>query len=55
LTFVKDSKTVDLLEKIHQHDAEEEKKNKILGFSKKKSASWTRLSEPGQSYDTHII
>jgi hypothetical protein len=32
--FVKYSKTVILLEKSHQHDAEEKKENKIQGFSK---------------------
>jgi hypothetical protein len=32
----------------HQHDAEEEKENKIQGFSKKNPASWTRSSKPGQ-------
>jgi hypothetical protein len=31
--FVKDSKIVILLESGHQHDAEEEKGNKIQGFS----------------------
>jgi hypothetical protein len=33
--FVKDSKTVILMKKDHQHDVEEEKENKIQGFSKK--------------------
>jgi hypothetical protein len=39
--FVKDSKTVVLMKKVHQHDAEE--KNKI-----KFPALWTRSSERGQ-------
>jgi hypothetical protein len=30
------------------HDAQEEKENKIQGFSKIFPASWTRSSEPGQ-------
>jgi hypothetical protein len=32
--FDKDSKIVILMKKSHQHDAEEEKENKIQGFSK---------------------
>jgi hypothetical protein len=59
--FVKDSIMVILFEKGHQYDAEEEKENKIQGFSKKIPASWTRSSAPGQldqiyvnkSGDTH--
>jgi hypothetical protein len=45
---VKDGKIVILLENDHQHDAEEEKENKIQGLSKKISASWTLSSEPRQ-------
>jgi hypothetical protein len=33
--FVKDSRTVISLDNVHQHDAEEEKENKIQGSSKK--------------------
>jgi hypothetical protein len=32
--FVKDIKTVILMKTSYQHDAEEEKENKIQGFSK---------------------
>jgi hypothetical protein len=32
--LVKDSTIVNLLENGHQHDAEEEKENKIQGFAK---------------------
>jgi hypothetical protein len=42
LMLVKDSKTVILMEKGHQQDAEDQKENKIQGFSIKISASWTR-------------
>jgi hypothetical protein len=38
--FVKDSKKVILMKKDHQHDAEEEKENKIHGFSKKFIRIW---------------
>jgi hypothetical protein len=34
LVFVKDSKTVIMMKKGHQHDAEEEKENQIQEFSK---------------------
>jgi hypothetical protein len=44
LMLVKDSKIVILMEKVHQQDAEEEKENKIQGFSIIISASWTRSS-----------
>jgi hypothetical protein len=46
--FFKHSKTVILWENGHQHDAEEEKVNKIQRFSKKIPASWTCLSERRQ-------
>jgi hypothetical protein len=35
LMFVKDGKIIILFENDHQHDAEEEKENKIQGLSKK--------------------
>jgi hypothetical protein len=40
LMFVKDSKTVILMKKDHQRDAEEEEENKIQGFSKNFIRTW---------------
>jgi hypothetical protein len=50
----KDSNTVILMKKGHQHDVQEEEVNKIQGFSEKNPASWTCLSDPGQSDQIYV-